>query len=81
MVLDIIAWIKLAIDPLKKVWKFCLLKNYQRTSAKPPLTEKDAKEIAYATLAGQIEKAISYRNLGSKINYIAVFYKPNKRSF
>ena len=78
---DMIAWVELAIDPLKKIWKFFLLKNYKRTSANPPLAQKDSKEIAYATLAGQIEKVISYRNIDSKKNYIVVFYKPNKEVF
>jgi len=77
----VIELLKILVAPLKKVYKSYRLWRYKRKSVKPPITEEDAEEIAYVTLSGQIKKVISYRNIVSKKNYIAVSYKPNEEDY
>ncbi len=73
-----IGTLKLLIDALKKGWRSYRLWRYKRKSKKLPISEEDAKAIAYATVGGQIEKAIPYQNFESKKINIAVSYKPDE---
>lgn len=65
---------KLGMQRLR-VWAF------QLRSKKPPLPEDRAKEIAYSVLAGDVLRAISFRNLGSPHLFIASLRRSSERDF
>jgi hypothetical protein len=78
---DILGLLQPAWSLLKKIWKSFSLWRYKRISRQPPLSYDVAKEIAYVTIASQIEDAIPYRNIDSDKIYIAVLYTPREYGF
>lgn len=59
---------------LTKARRVFLLWRFKKISKKSPLDADEAKEIAYATLGGRVEGAMSYRNVDSDKIFIAVHH-------
>jgi hypothetical protein len=68
-------------EPIKAVARKAHIRIFQFCTRKPPFDELRAKQIAFSVLAGDVVRAVSYRNIDSRRVFIACLRRSSEGDY